>query len=267
MSAIKLILLALVQAATEFLPVSSSGHLLFLKGVLGLEELPLIFDIVLHVGSLAAIVIFYYKRLRTTVLAASNELRENYIEKPAVRFIVYAILATGITFIVYLFFEAPIEAMTHTPSVLKWTYAITTIILMSTFFVKTDRAEPINKKSPLPAVIVGLFQGLAIVPGISRSGSTVSASMLMKIKKDDAAYFSFVLAIPAILGALLFKLLDIEQMEFLLQNKLAISLSFVVSLVFSYLFLWILVWIIQKGKFWIFAVYTGAMSIVSAILF
>lgn len=268
MSLFQMVFLAFVQAATEFLPVSSSGHLLFFKGLFHAEEMPpLIFDIVLHVGSLFAIVVFYFKRLVHTFKTMGLEIAQKKSSKPATRFVLYGVLATCVTFGIYLLFDDAIEAMTQKPEVLGWTFGITTVILLSTLYTRKCEAGAITQKSWLAPVVIGLFQGLAIIPGISRSGSTVSASLLLKIKKDEAAYFSFFLAIPAILGALVFKLTEIEQSAFLLEQKLGIAIAFLVSAVFSYLFLRLLVWVIQKGKFWMFALYTGVMAIVSLILF
>jgi len=260
------LLLSLVQAATEFLPISSSGHLLFFKGLLGALEIPLIFDIVVHVGSLAAILFFYRKRIGYTCQSAFREL-PNDGAKSNVRFLVYVLLSTIVTFLIYLVFKDQIEAKFESPRVLPITYLVTTGILLSTWFKKNTCPTDVTQKKVHVPFIVGLFQGLAILPGISRSGSTISFLLIMGVKKEEAAYYAFFLTIPAIGGALILQLLQFKNIQFLIDNWFVLTLSFLTSAIFSYLFLRVLVWIISRGKMWMFSIYTLVMAVVSWILF
>ena len=267
MNYIYYIFLSFIQAVTEFLPISSSGHLLFLKGIFNITDIPLIFDIIVHVSSLCAIIIFYFHRIKHTVKNSFLELLWKKKETKNLKFIIYIIISTTITFFIYIFFKDYIESQFTTPSILGYTFLLTSMILFSTFFIKHAERLNICDKSYLVAIIAGIFQGLAILPGISRSGATISSMLLLKVKREEAAYYSFFLAIPAILGALIFKLSDMSNIFFIKENVLLLLISSIVCVFFSYLFLKILIFIINKGKFWIFSVYTLILSIVSYIIF
>lgn len=267
MNPVHYLVLAFVQAATEFLPISSSGHLLFLKGLFQVQDLPILFDIIIHVGSLTAIIVFYHRRLAFTVQNAWFELIEKRQKKPQFKLLVYICISTGVTFAFYLLFKESIESRYNSPSVLFTTYIVTTCILLSTYFTRRIETTSITNKSLILPFVVGLFQGIAIMPGISRSGSTISPLLLMGIKKEEAAYYSFFLAIPAILGALVFKLSEMEGVTFLINNWPIMSVTFVVSALFSYAFLALLTFILKKGKFWFFAIYTLGLAFLSLVLF
>lgn len=184
-----------------------------------------------------------------------------------IKFIMYIIISTAVTFTIYIFFKEFIEAQFKTPSILGFTFLMTSIILFSTYFSRKVNKTEIMDKSVLTAIIVGVFQGLAILPGISRSGATISSLLLLRTNRKEAAYYSFFLAIPAILGALVFKLSDVSNIQFIVDNLFLLIVSFLVCAFFSYLFLKILILIINKGKFWIFSIYTLILSLVSFILF
>jgi len=260
------ILLSFIQAVTEFLPISSSGHLLFFKGIMDVVQIPLIFDVMVHAGSLVAIVFFYRKRILITCQSAINEIPKN-CQKSNVKFLGYVILSTTITFLFYVLFKDFVESKFESPGTLTVTYLVTTIILLLTRIRTNHNTEEIIKKRWYVPFFAGLVQGLAILPGISRSGSTISSLLIMDVKKEEAAYYSFFLAIPAIGGALIFQLLELENIQFLIDYRFEMTLSFLTSAVFSYLFLSFLVWIIRKGKLWIFAFYTFSMAVFSWILF
>ena len=261
------IVLSFIQAITEFLPISSSGNLLFIKGICNITDIPLIFDIIVHVASLCAIVIFYAQRIGDTFKKGILELSTGKKQKNKVRFLVYIIISTTVTFLIYLLFKDFIESKFTTPSVLGYTFFITSIILFSTIFCKNKDKKKIEDGNLIVAIMAGIFQGLAILPGISRSGATISSLLLLRIQRKEAAYYSFFLAIPAILGALIFKLSELENVHFISENLLVLIVSFVICAFFSYIFLKILIFIINKGKFWIFSVYTLILSIVSFVIF
>lgn len=264
---LKVIFLSILQAFTEFLPVSSSGHLLFYQNIFNLNQLPLIFDITVHLGSLIAVLLFYFHKLYKTIISSYFELKNNINEKPNTKFLLYIILSTIITFLIYILFQPIFEELFKSPKYLFITFFITTIILFSTYFFKNKDRDPIAKKNILYPLIIGVFQGLAIAPGISRSGSTIAASLLFKIKKDNAAFYSFTLFIPAVTGALFLNLSKNPAIKFIKENIILLSIAFIISALFSYLFLKLLVFIINKGKFWMFAIYTFIMAIISFFIF
>ena len=260
-------ILSVVQAATEFLPISSSGHLLFLKGVFHSLDIPIIFDIIIHVGSATAIIFYYRKKIGETLLHSFSEVKNRDFSGTHFIFLSYAALSTIITFVFYIIAKKYIEAKYQSPSVLFFTYLVTTVILFSTFFAKKRPQIDISKRSILLPIVVGLFQGFAIMPGISRSGATISPLLLMGIKRKEAAYYSFFMAIPAIIGALILKIGELGSMAYLRDNPLIIVVSFIFSAVFSYLFLSLLTLVLKKGKFWLFSFYTLLVSIICLFIF
>jgi undecaprenyl-diphosphatase len=261
------IILSIVQAVTEFLPISSSGHLLFLKGLFANKDIPVIFDIIIHLGSLIAIVTFYYKMIINTLKNSLGEMYLHRTERNNLLFLTYILISTFVTFLLFLFIKGPIEKAYQSPSVLFITYSITSIILFFTVFTEKKHKSEIIKKGIWVAVVVGLFQGLAIMPGISRSGSTIASLLIIGVKREEAVYYSFFLAIPAILGALFIELLEIENFNFVLTYKWTLILSFFISIICSYVFLKLLTLVIRNGKFWLFSFYTFFMAVLSFILF
>lgn len=259
--------LSFVQSATEFLPVSSSGHLLFLKGLLQFQDMPLIYDILMHVGSLVAVCIFYASKIRETLSGACVEIRQHLPERPQLRFIIYVGISSIVTFACYILFKDAIESKFETPSVLSVTFLITSAVLLSTRWLGKRESRNVRDMAWWFAVVIGLFQAMAILPGVSRSGTTISLMLLFSIRRDEAAYYSFMLFIPAALGALVFKLSDMSNVAYLLNNWSALLLSFIAASLFSYLFLTLLTWIVRRGRIWIFAFYTFALAGISWAVF
>ncbi len=226
------------------------------------------FDVIVHAGSLLAILFFYRRAFLRLVVDTVHEWREPHEKKPQTKFVLYLAISTCVTLIFYGFLKDPIEAQVQSPAILAVTFFVTTVILLSTFARwKKRNADSIISKSAGVPVLIGIFQGIAILPGISRSGSTISPLLLLGVKREEAAFYSFSLAVPAIFGALVFKLSDLENLAYITDNWMNLTLSFVVSSVFSYLFLWTLTLLIKKGVFWIFAIYTAIMVVLSIILF
>ncbi len=265
MTNIEAIILSIIQSITEFLPVSSSGHLLFFKGIFNITNLPIIFDIIIHMASLIAILIYYKSKIINTVQTSFTELKNNSNNKKETKFILYAILSTFITVIIYFFFNDFFEQRFNKPEILKITFLFTSIFVFLNILYKGN--NKICNSKILTPIIAGFFQSLAILPGISRSGSTISSLRMLGIEKEEATYYSFILAIPAIAGSLLLKITDSAMIIFIRNNLFLILLSFIITSIFSYLFLWLLEFIIKKDKFWIFSFYTFILAIISLFTF
>lgn len=259
--------LALVQAATEFFPVSSSGHLLFLKGIFGIRDIPLMFDIIVHAGSLTAIVGFYRRRILGTLRGASAETGRRPGGKPHRRFLSYLLISTMVTFGLYSAFRSFIEAEYGSPRILPLTFLLSSLLLLSTRLKRASSGEPVARKGADVPAMAGVFQAIAIFPGVSRSGATISSMLMMGVEREEAAYYSFFLAVPAILGALIFHLLEMENLDFIASQWHVLMLSFLVSAAGSFGFLALLNFLIRRGRFWAFGVYTLCMAVVSLVLF
>jgi undecaprenyl-diphosphatase len=203
MSVLEALILGIVQGLTEFLPVSSSGHLVLLQKIFGISESALLFDTMVHVGTLAAVFVV----LRQDI---GNILRR-LIQPLAF----YLVIATLPAVAAALLFKDKIEAAFASGGFLGFAFLITSALLLVPGFLfrkrKNAKEGPRgqDKMTWVDALVIGILQGLAIIPGISRSGSTLSGALSRRLDRDFAARFSFLLSIPAILGALALQIKDL----------------------------------------------------------
>ena len=199
MGLIEAIILGVVQGITEFLPVSSSGHLVLLQKIFGISEPALLFDTMLHVGTLFAIFFVLWKDI----------LR--ILKNPLQRITGLLIIATIPTVIIALIFKDFIKETFASAAYIGFFFFITAAALFIAEYLskragKTRNEAEMNWKDSL---IIGILQAVAIMPAISRSGLTLSGALSRKLDREFAAKFSFLMAIPAILGALVFQLKDL----------------------------------------------------------
>lgn len=240
------ILLAIIQAATEFLPISSSGHLALISNLISKPDL--FFFTVLHLASLLAVIIFTRKEIYNLIT----------LDKKYKKLWLYLIIATIPSALVGYFFNRFIESTFSSLFFIGFAFIFTGFILLLTKFASTH--SKFNFKNSL---LIGIFQTLALFPGVSRSAMTISSGMFAGIEKQKAARFSFLLFIPLALGAFILELPSTFQIT------TGLAISFLVCLIFSLLFLNLLVRIIKTGKFWLFSIYCfviGIIIIISQIL-
>ncbi|MDR1374789.1 MAG: undecaprenyl-diphosphate phosphatase [Treponema sp.] len=203
MGILEAVLLGVIQGVTEFLPVSSSGHLVLFQRIFGISEPALLFDTMVHVGTLAAVFVV----LRKDIL--------DILRRPFQALTGFLILATLPAVIAALLFNDAIERAFQFGSFLGFAFLLTSLaLLVSEFLAKRsghDQEAPEIKPAMdcLDALIIGVLQAAAIIPGVSRSGFTLSGALSRRLDRDFAARFSFLLSIPAILGALVFQLKDL----------------------------------------------------------
>jgi undecaprenyl-diphosphatase len=200
---IQAIALGAAQGITEFLPISSSGHLVLLQRLLKIDEPPLFFDTMVHVGTLGAVVIV----LKEDVLAL--------LKKPWQKQTLLLVIATIPTVVAAVLFDDMIEAAFRGgallgPAFLFTAFALTLSELLSVRAGASPEKRPMEKMGLTDALVIGVCQSAAILPAVSRSGLTLSGSLLRNIDREDAARFSFLLSIPAILGALALQLADLS---------------------------------------------------------
>lgn len=223
MTWLEAIVLGIVQGATEFLPISSSGHLSLGHVLLGVKEPELLFDIVLHVGTLVAIVLFYradvWGVLRDTQTGL-REMRETgdwraFFKGEGTRLALLVAVATVPTGLLGVMLGELIDpddgASLVTPKIVCGLLVVNGFILFANRWLMDRDAEPREGLLRVwnlgigTAILVGIAQGLAVVPGISRSGTTITAALLLGTTRANAARFSFLMSIPAILGAVVLK--------------------------------------------------------------
>lgn len=242
MTNVQAALLGLVQGLTEFLPLSSSGHLVVLQKALGFENPPVTFDVVVHSGSLIAIVLFFHKKILN-------------INKQLFKAIVVASLPTAI---IGLFFNRIEDVLFNSIEIVAWALLITSLLLLSTIFL--SKTEPANRKisSLKDAIIIGIAQGLAIIPGISRSGATIVSGLWLGLKREEAVTFAFLISIPAVVGAQILKLPGLIDLETITASVLLIGFS--TAVISGLASLRLLRMLVQSSKLHIFAIYTFILS-------
>lgn len=201
-------ILGVIQGLTEFLPVSSSGHLVLFEHLFGLRperaEM-LLFDLTTHIGTVAAIfvvfrksIVAFFKNLFACRQYGTTPVKI-YKKSPSVHLLVLAVVATVVTAVVYKVFKTPLESARRLP-IVTGMWVVTGTLLLATDFRKRAKLG-LRQFGIIAAMVVGLAQGAAILPGISRSGATICAAILIGLRRRWAVEFSFLIAIPAILGA------------------------------------------------------------------
>ncbi|MBQ7929356.1 MAG: undecaprenyl-diphosphate phosphatase [Methanobrevibacter sp.] len=261
------IIIGIVQGLTEFLPVSSSAHLVFIQNILGVES-SLAFDTFLHLGTLIAVLWFFrydiIKMLSAWILSLQDliqgRFREGFYSDPYKRLAWYVILATIPVGIVGVLFEDSVDALfsgaLYVPAF--FLFVTGTILYLSQRMASGNiNLNNITKKE---ALWMGLGQACAILPGLSRSGTTIAAGLTIGLDKEFAAKFSFILSIPAILGAFILQAKDIGSAMDV--NFLPIFLGFVASIIAGYMAIKWMLDLIKNRSLDIFAYYCWVVGIV-----
>jgi undecaprenyl-diphosphatase len=270
MTILEAIVLGILQGLTEFLPVSSSGHLVLMQHFLGIKESQVFFDVMLHFGTLGAVIIVYHQLIgalvRTSFLAlVQGDFYRHPLstigKTPHLRLIWFLLLGSIPTGLIAVLFKDSLEAIFGKPIVVACMLIITGIILqLSRLGQKRPRAEAPLRAWHTP--LIGIAQGLAITPGISRSGSTISISLLLGLSPQVAAQYSFLLSIPAILGAVILKLKDVGEITI---APTVIVAGILTSFIVGYIALRFLLAMLNRGKFPVFSYYCFALGIVAAV--
>jgi len=258
--------LGILQGLTEFLPVSSSGHLVLAQHFLHIKESgDIAFEVFLHLGTLLAVLIYFRKTVSDLLISltrwSSSTTNRQYRYHHMV--ILYLMIATLVTGIVYLLAGNFLEAQFTKPLTVAVMLLVTGLIVFASDFVR-DGSIPASSMGIIRSTIVGLVQGLAIMPGISRSGSTIGSSVILGIKRKDAATFSFLLSIPAILAG---NLKEFAALKALKGNMLfTYMVGFACSFVVGYLVIAFLIRLIEHSRLKYFAYYCWFVGILSIIL-
>ncbi len=258
---IAVVILALVQGLTEFLPISSSGHLVLTQALLGVESEGVALEIVLHVGTLLAVVLYYRNDLMELIREGLRFVggRRDEASTKAMRMIGLLVLGTIPAAVAGVLLEDRIESAFQDPRFTCGGLLVTGALLLSTLRVPKGQREV----NPFRAVVFGLFQMLALFPGISRSGSTITGGLLVGVKPEEAARFSFLLSVPIILGAVAFQLKDVSE-GISSGGLLEYGIGLVVSFASGYLAIGTLLRIVRQGRFGWFGVYcliVGALGL------
>ncbi|MCK4805850.1 MAG: undecaprenyl-diphosphate phosphatase [Candidatus Pacebacteria bacterium] len=247
MNILQTIILAITQGVTEFLPISSSGHLAVLQILWNLPKTSIAFNTLLHFGTLGAILAVF-----------SQEIKEIFHNRNW-QLIKLIIIGTIPAAIFGFFFQTKIESSFFSLKFIGLSFLITALFLLSTKYSKAQK----DTISWLDALIIGIAQAAALFPGISRSGFTISAGLLRKLKPEIAYRFSFLLALPIILGAVILQLPALLQQG---ENSYLLGgIGMLISFFIGIISLKILEKILKRGKYFWFSLYLIILSMVILI--
>lgn len=251
-------ILGVVQGLTEFLPVSSSGHLVLFQHWMPVAGDPVAFDLALHVGTLLP-VLFVYRQDLLDIPRDFVKGEEPLMQRKGVRLLMLMIIGSVPTAAIGLAFEDVFERLFSNPVSVGVAFAVTGFVLFATRFMRQGDATEGTTKW-WQALVVGIAQGLAITPGVSRSGSTIAVGLFLGFKRDFAARYSFLLSIPAISGAFLLKARHLDLSG---SAGLPILVGFVAAAISGYGALVLLLRLVRSGDFSRFSWYLWGIAAVA----
>ena len=261
MSIIQAAILGLVQGLAEFLPVSSSGHLILSRAIMGISDEAaatgafMMLDVLLHAGTLLAVLVVFWK---DWWLILKNPFKSKTL--------LMLIIASIPAFIVAVFFDDFVEQF-FTGWFLGVSFLVTAVFLLIAEAVSArarKRDQEVNAKN---AIVMGIMQAIALLPGVSRSGSTLTGGLLSGLDRKAAAKFAFMMSAPAIVGSLLFEGLDALEMGYFAQLELVPTIvGMVVAAISGYLAIRFMLRLIQRASLNWFALYVAILGLVILVL-
>jgi len=250
MNIFEAVFLGLIQGLTEFLPVSSSGHLVLFQNIFGIEEATQTFDILLHMATLIGIFVVYWKDIWAL------------IQKPFQRTTYLLIAGTIPTVIIALLFNDTFQDIFGEGKFIGFNFLITGLILLYAD-TKSVGKKKIKNMSIFDGILVGIMQGVAILPAVSRSGMTISTSLARGLDRESAARYSFLLSIPAVLGATVLAIKDMITGEATIGASIGavpMIFGFLAAAVSGYLAIRFMIDMIKKGKLRWFSYYVFVLG-------
>lgn len=266
MSIFESIILGFVQGTSEFLPVSSSGHLILIPYLFGLNPHSLSFDVMLHLGTLAAIVIYFFFDWVKLVKEGFLSLRYRTLKGPPERKIFWYIVIATIPAVIFgKFLEHKAETILREPLLVSLALGGFAII----FYLAQKIGKNIKSLGEInlkDAILIGIAQSCAILPGVSRSGATITASLALNFKREEAVRFSFLLSLPVVLGAGILKMQQILSQNLTIQGYILWA-GFIVSALSGILSIHFLLKFVKKYSFNIFILYRIVICLVTIGVF
>ncbi|MDS1029865.1 undecaprenyl-diphosphate phosphatase [Bacillota bacterium LX-D] len=247
MSIIQAIILGIVQGLTEFLPISSSGHLVLLQKFFGITNSSLAFDVILHFGTLIAVIIFFWSDIMYI------------IRKPFGKLPVYLVIGTIPAVIAGLFLNDFFEKLFSSGQTLGLEFLATGAILWVAESLRSGH-KGLKEITATDSLFIGVMQAIAILPAISRSGLTIAGSLFRGLDREFAARFSFLLSIPAILGATVLEGKKLATTGIPLDSILTLLLGALAAAVAGYIAIKFMLAILNKGSLKVFSYYVFALG-------
>jgi len=269
LNTIEAIVLGTIQGLTEFLPVSSSGHLVLFQNLFGMQEPELLFDICLHVGTLAAVLIVFYREILEILTAlvqfpgrlkSAGGLRNLCAGDKSIRMALLIVVGSIPTAVIGLLFKEITDQLFGSIAIVGCMLLVTGTLLWLTRRIRSQ-GRPIERTLLKEALIIGIVQGLAILPGISRSGSTISVALFLGVDRKVAGRYSFLLSIPAIVGALVLSL-DTPELHTAIPIGTIVAGS-IMSAAVGWLALVVLLRVVDRGQLHRFAPYCWVVGVVT----
>jgi len=265
---IEAVILGVVQGLTEFLPVSSSGHLLLGQYFLGLDQdrFGLSFDVALHMGTLVAVVSYFWRDLIRMAFAFLRSFGHMDLANDPDQRLAYLVIASTVPAAVIGFlFEGFFENTVRSPWVVVFNFALVGVLFLAAEAV-SSRSRRASKLRFGEAVGIGLAQATALVPGISRSGATITLGLLLGLRREEAARFSFLMSVPIIAGAGGLKLGEVLASGMSTHEWLLFVAGFITSAAVGYLTIRFLLNYLTYHSLRVFAYYRFAVAAVVAVL-
>ena len=273
MSLLSSILLGLIQGVAEFLPISSSGHLAIaehLLGMSGASNIPEFFDVLLHLGTLVAVFVAYWDDVRDMVVEFFCGVRDlargsTPTPVPPARRMILLIIVGTLPLLIVLPIKDLVEGLADNMYFVAAALLVTGCLLFASDRVRKGRKTE-KSATMVDVLLVGVAQAIATCPGISRSGTTITAGCFLGFERKFAVRFSFLLSIPAILGANILSLKDAVEAGIIWADVPVYLVGVVVSAVVGYACIRLLKMIADRGKFGAFAYYCWAVGVLTLIL-
>lgn len=260
-----IIFLAIVQGITEPIPVSSSGHLVLAQAFFNIESNDATLEILLHGGSLIAVILFYYSDIKDLIVDnVGYVFMAKKEKKPAFDYAIKLVIATIPAGIIGLLFKDTIEETLANPRVVGYTLLFTATMLASTYLVSK---KPKKSITYWRALIIGLAQAVALLPGVSRSGMTTSTAMLTHAKAEDAMRFSFMMFIPIATLVMLIGIPEILSQPNFSDYAISYLVAIIVSGVVTFYAMRLVKLVLKSKKYHWFSLYCALLGIIVLLTF
>lgn len=267
MDILKAVIMGFIQGVAEFLPISSSGHLVLIDHYLkDMGKTTLWFDVLLHIATLIVVITFFFKEFMMLVRGGLKFYKLFSDVESKLFWLV--VIATAFTVVVALILEPVLREAGETNYKIVGVFLIfNSFILLIPYIIRIRKQQKtIENIGLFESIVVGIAQGVGVLPGISRSGVTISAGLMVGLDRTTAGVFSFLIFIPATIGAFVYETFkSMNSEEVALKFELSYLVGFVVALVVGYIALWLLMRLLKEGKFYIFSIYTFIIGLIALI--
>ncbi len=270
MTLLQSIILGIIQGITEFLPISSSAHLVITPYLLGWKipaQDSFIFDVLVQLGTLLAVIIYFRKDLYKIIVAVITGLiHRKPFSEPMARLGWLLVLSTIPAVIAGVLFKGLVEQAFGSPPAAALFLLGTAILLVVAEWLG-KRKRQLDAVTWLDALIVGLFQAISLLPGISRSGATISGGMIRNLDRPSAARFSFLISVPVMIGAGALEMVDLFKSTNLMTQLPTVIAGFIFAALVGYLSIrWLLTFLIKRPLY-IFSIYCAVISVIVLIVY